>query len=341
MRTVPDGQRQAMTSDDDVPDRPDALTSLDPVTREAIAWLVRMRSGLETEGDRLEYESWKSMSAERRAAAEHAEQLWDMMGPALARSKSRERGRLPVVVAAVVGLGAILFGAGVFGPPQGFFPEESTGTGERRSVVLPDGSLVELDTGTSFDVAEGGRLVLLYAGQIFVTVARDPSRAFAVRTGAGTVEALGTAFNLRQDGAATTVTVTESRVRVTVPTAGVQPSTSEASAGEAITFRPDTGISLPLRADLVARTAWRRGELRFEERPLGEVMAELGRYQRGAVVFTDDSLRRLPVTGVFRVDNADSMLNAIALLAPVTITRLPWLTIVRRDDARSAAPSRR
>lgn len=342
-------------SDPDKPDDDDALASLDPVTREAVAWLVRTRSGTQTQQDHLDHEAWKAGDPEHRAAAERAEQLWDLMGPAFegkapatvkgkvhgkgqGKRQSKGHGRIPVVALALVGSAAALFANGLFGPPASFFADETTGVGERRSVVLADGSRVDLDTRTRFDVAEGGRGLTLHAGQVFVTVARDPTRPFVVRSGDGLIEALGTAFDVHLDKARTTVAVAESAVRVTAPALGALVSVVDVAAGQETSFAPGTGTAAPQPTDLRARTAWRRGELRFDGRPLGEVMDELGRYGRGVVVFTDESLRRLPVTGVFRVENVDSVMNAVALLAPVTMWRLPWITIIRRGAARASPP---
>lgn len=348
MRAAFRGRRQAMSSKPDDPDDdPDALASLDPITREAIAWLVRTRSGTQTEQDHLAYEAWKARDSEHHAAAERAERLWEMIGPAFdgkaptavkGKGPGRGPGRLPVVVLALVGSAAALFAAGLFGPPASFFADETTGVGERRSVVLADGSRVDLDTRTSFDVAEGGRRLTLHAGQVFVTVASDPTRPFVVQSGDGHVEALGTAFDVRRDEARTTVAVAESAVRVTAPASGASVSAVDVAAGQETSYALGAGTAAPQPADLRARTAWRLGELRFDGRPLGEVMDELGRYRRGVVVFTDESLRRLPVTGVFRVKNVDSVMNAVALLAPVSMWRLPWITVIQRGAGRAPSP---
>lgn len=325
-----------MTSDPSPPgDEPDALAALDPVTREAVAWLVRLRSGTHTAQDEHDYDAWKSSDPSHLAAAERAAQLWDMLGRAFDSAPpdrtKKITPRLPVVAFALAGSTALLIGSGVLGPPSSWFADESTGIGERRTVVLADGSQIDLDTRTSFDVDEGGRRITLHTGQIFVTVARDPTRPFLVQSGQGHVRALGTAFDVRRDGETTRVAVTESAVRVTTPTSADQMSVVDVSAGQQTSYTPQTGALPPRPAELQTVTAWRQGELRFDGRPLGEVMTELSRYRRGAVVFTDDSLRRLPVTGVFRVENIDSVLNAIAVLAPVKVWRLPYLTIIQRE----------
>lgn len=326
-----------MTSDPENPSDP--LASLDAATREALMWIGHLNSGEETEQDRRDYEFWKAADPEHARAARRAEEFWQMLGPALAgaslgRPRGKTPGRLPIVIFAILALGGLSFGAGLFGPPAAYFADERTGVGERRSIVLADGSRVELDTRTSLDIGTGGRMLALHGGQIFVTAARDPGRPFRVQSGEGFIEALGTAFGVRLDDATTTVVVTESRVRVSSGDPGRPPSSVEIRAGEGAGYTTGMRPTSPSPADLRERTAWRDGELSFDDRPLGEVMAELGRYQRGVVVFMDGDLQLLPVTGVFKVDNIDGILEAVARVTPVKIRRLPWLTLIQRDPDR-------
>lgn len=333
-----------MTSDPNKPgDFADPLASLDTATREALNWIGYLNSGEETEQDRRDFETWKAADPEHARAAERAEAFWRMLGPALTgvpieRPKGKTPKRLPIVIVAILALGGLAFGTGLFGLPAAYFADERTGVGERRGIVLADGSRVELDTRTSLDVADGGRTLILHGGQIFVTVARDPGRPFRVRSGEGSIETLGTAFGVRLDGDTTNVVVTESRVRVRSGRPSPSMSSVDVASGEETGYAPGMPPRPPRAATLPERTAWRQGELNFDDRPLSEVMAELGRYQRGVVVFTDDDLRRLPVTGVFKVDNVDGILDAVARVTPVKIRRLPWLTLIQRDPDRPPRP---
>lgn len=335
-----------MTSDRSKPPDPDdPLASLEPATREALSWLGHLQSGEATEQDRRDYEAWRAAAPENARAAERAREFWDMLGPALAGvplGKPKKGGpkRVPAIVLALAAFGAA-FAGGLFGPPQAYFADESTGVGERRAITLADGSRVELDTRTSLDVAEGGRRLTLHGGQIFVVVARDPTRPFVVRSGGGSVEAVGTAFAVRRDEASTRIVVTESRVRVRADREGGPSPSVEIAAGQETGYGAQTGPVPPRPSDLRARTAWRAGELSFDDQPLGDVMAEVGRYRRGAVLFTDDALRRFRVTGVFRVDDLDGLLDAVAKVTPVVVRRLPWLTVIRRDPARTPPPADR
>jgi len=92
----------------------------------------------------------------------------------------------------------------------------TTGLGEQHSEVLPDHSVVELNTQSEirvgFTAAE--RRVELVRGEAFFDVAKDPARPFIVVTDLATAKAVGTRFSVYRAQSGTIVTVAEGRVLV-------------------------------------------------------------------------------------------------------------------------------
>ncbi len=119
----------------------------------------------------------KAIDAAHEQAAQQAETLWEQLGPALVRERKSKAPRIPVLVAAAIGAAGILFASGVFGPPAAYFAEYRTSTGEVRRVTLKDGSQVDLDSGTSFDVTPRP------AAQSLCMAARFLWRSRPIRTG--------------------------------------------------------------------------------------------------------------------------------------------------------------
>ena len=77
--------------------------------------------------------------------------------------------------------------------------------------------------------------------------------------------------------------------------------------------------------DLKQATAWQRGWLLVNDRPLAELLAELDRYRVGRVFAADAALARLPVTGVFSLRRPDAVPEAIRNALGLHATRLgPW-----------------
>lgn len=306
---------------------------LDPLVEEALAWLVRLNSGEETADDWTAYEDWKAISAGYRAAATRAEQLWVNLGPALARKRGPGK-LLPIVFLAALVLPALAFMSGVFGPPASYWAAYQAPFGERRAVTLSDGSAVELDTGTSFDFDSRGetRMLTLYSGQIFVSVHPDARHPFVVEAGNGAIRALGTAFDVRRDKDETRVVVAESSVRVGL-LGGSNGATVDVHAGQQVAYSPG-GLGAPRAADVQSLTAWREGKIVFKDLPLGDVVAELSRYRRGMIVILDEQSRKLPVTGIFDTGDDDAIFDAITVVAPVIVRKLPMLTLIERDTVR-------
>ena len=299
--------------------------SLDPLTEEALAWLVRLHSGEETEQDWQLYHDWKAASAEQRDAAARAEAMWSRLGPALARKKSRKASGALVLMVALLGTAAY---SGMLGRSNQWLADEATGIGQRRTVQLADGSEVVLDSVTSFDIAFSGneRRIKLRDGQIYVTVAANPARPFVVEAKGGDMQALGTAFNVRIDDAAVNVAVTEHTVRVGLSAT----QTVDVSEGHGVDYSSAKGLGRVATVDTAEITAWRRGELVFDNRPLSDVLKDMERYERGTVVFTDPELKKLSVTGVFSTDDLGAFFDALEHALPVRVTRLPLVTVISR-----------
>ena len=97
---------------------------------------------------------------------------------------------------------------------------------------------------------------------------------------------------------------------------------------------PANSAGAPQPADTAALTAWRRGEIQFNGRPLGEVATEIERYRRGKNVILDGALKGLPVTGSFDLRDPDTILKAMQLSLPIRIVRMPGLALVLRDSSR-------
>jgi transmembrane sensor len=169
--------------------------------------------------------------------------------------------------------------------------------------------------------------VTLHTGQIFVSVKPGHTRPFIVIAGNAQARALGTAFAVRRDGAQASVVVTESAVKVTDTGTG---QSARVDAGSAITLDP-SGLGPPHRVDTGALTAWRHGELKFVDRPLGEVVSELERYRWGKIVIVGGGIANLPVRATVNLQRVDEFLASLRIALPVTVTRWPGLVMVRRD----------
>lgn len=298
---------------------------------EAIEWLVRLHSGSADASDHADFAAWRTQSVEHEIAAQEAEAIWHGVGAAgdEARKGARSARRRKHTRRAVLGLaalgatGAVAVRSGLIGPH--LFADHVTGVGEQRTVLLADGSTVLLNAGTAFSVDYDGseRRITLYRGEAVFKVVSDPLRPFVVTARQGETRAIGTVFD---------VDMRESDVAVTVLEGAVEVSTQ----GQPVTLRADQQSlylgaeppSPPQPIDAEAETAWRRGKLIVNARPLGDVVAAIERYQSGPIVLASSRTRSLNVTSVFDLNDPDMMLRTIEATLPVTVTRLPFVTLI-------------
>jgi transmembrane sensor len=280
-----------------------------PAIEEAAEWFVRRDAGPLSAQETQEFARWLSDPNNRGAYVEIGG-AWDDVGrlsrPAEVETSRRVAwtavGRQAMAIAAtlfvVVSLGF------AFDVPMRLRADGYTGVGETRTLMLPDGSKVSLNTESAIALAysAGVRRVRLLRGEAVFTVAKDPSRPFLVDAAGGEARALGTEFDVRNGGDGATVTVLESRVGVSYP-AGAPASTTLAP-NEAVDYSA-IGLGVVHVVDASVETAWLRGKLIFVDRPLGQVVAELNRYHRGTVRITDATIRDQRVSGVF--DTADPL----------------------------------
>ena len=193
-------------------------------------------------------------------------------------------------------------------------PVYETAVGERRTVALPDGSRVDLNTASKVRVAFGRdiREVRLLAGEALFEVAKDAARPFVVRAGDAAVRAVGTAFNVRLRGQAVEVTVTEGVVAVADRSAAERPPPARVPAGRAAIVRRGAVAVAPLDNDaLQRRIAWRVGVIELRGETLGQAVAEFNRYRTAKLVLADPRLAAIRVGGTFETDESEKFLAAL------------------------------
>lgn len=211
-----------------------------------------------------------------------------------------------------------------------------TETGEIRDIQLADGSRILLNTNSavSVDFDHARRQIVLHYGQARFTVAKDSQRPFEVLTADINTRALGTVFEVyRPDRDTLSVTVQQHAVRVDLPV-GRQADHAEGiqlQAGQRLNYRHDANAPTLEAVDLAQATAWQQGRLQINDRPLGELIAELNRYRSGRIFLSDPQLSTLRVTGVFALDNPDAIVRSVAEVLGLQQTQLSqWWVVLHR-----------
>ncbi|WP_445371810.1 FecR family protein [Methylomonas sp. HW2-6] len=313
------------------------------VKAEARAWWVKLDGASGDPALLAEFERWLAADAAHAEAYRRLQQLWSdlaevepglvpvaadlpLQPPKPVSAKIRQRARLPLALAASLALWWL-------SPLSlGLRSDFHTGFGEVRDIALSDGSAVHLNGNSALLVqfGAGQRRLTLLRGEALFEVSPDPARPFQVQAGDGLITALGTAFNVRVDGDNVEVGVTEHSVALDVQR-GSGRQHGVLAEGEQAMFSREDGIGPASAVDQLAATAWRRGKLVFENRPLGDVVAELNRYHRGLLLIGDAALAERRVSGVFRTDQPLAVLAALESSLHIRSSRLgDYLILLHR-----------
>ena len=299
------------------------------LTKQAADWVARL-GGQPGEADWLAFEAWLGGNDQRRAAYDRALTLslaLDQQAPALGdlindhltgladRPAPRRNGALWGAGLMTVAAVAVTFAA--LNPRVE--PKATvyvTGKGERRDVVLSDGTRVALSTDTRLSVImkDDRRELALASGEAAFQVVHNPRRPFVVRLGDRVIRDIGTEFDASRHDGLISVTVREGMVSLERPDDSQRRLTL--SAGSRAEHREGTQEVSVMAANADDAFAWRTGRLIYRNRPLSEVAADLGRYGEERVKAVGPAAN-LRFTGVLTIDNQSAMVQRLAGLLPV------------------------
>lgn len=325
-----------------------SLPLFQEIDREAAEWVVRLDREDVPASTLLEFEQWRSQSSQHREAADRLEDFWagmaeldifndlhEMDAVAARRPKSggeRFRRRSALIWGAAACLAAIL-GVAAYQTllvNPAFQEGYKTAVGEQRTIDLPDGSRVVLNTDSIIKATytKTDRIIRLVRGEAYFDVQKNPARPFSVETDRGAVTAVGTAFSVRLVDQDMNVLVSEGRVRLSAapldraskePRADA-PEEVEVAAGEAAVFdRSAKTISAIDKQDMDRQLDWKDGVLEFHGDPLMVVVADISRYTDITIEIENSELANRRVVAYYQVGKIEPMFEALRLTANVEV----------------------
>ena len=191
-----------------------------------------------------------------------------------------------------------------------------TAKGEVRLLPLEDGTVVTLNTDSRLEVLfeRTRRLVRLRHGEALFEVARDSTRPFIVEAGSARVQAIGTAFTVRNMvRKPVIVAVQEGVVEVTSRSRSFSPLRLEANM-RAVAEEDREGIATSSidPADTEGELAWREGKIAFHGETLEQAAIEFARYSTMRIVLEGHDLSQRKVTGYFSATDVPGFARAVA-----------------------------
>jgi len=333
------------------------------ILAESADWLMCLNEGELSPQQQQDFIHWQHASADHARAWQKAQRLlqnFEHIPGELAMS-TLNRPNDPSRRAAMLKLALVIGAIPLMGTSYYHLTREQAGyvskMGQQRTITLPDGSELLLNTDTQLDVhyQPQQRLIELHRGEILVQTANNISkqlgqpmhapskRPFKVQLNNIQLEALGTRFIVRtasthQQKKQHYLGVLEGAVRISLHASQTKPSQSRylqdnmvINAGQQVYFS-DKGIQ-PATPITAVSSAWSNGMLMADNQPLTDFVAELSRYRRGFIQI-DPAIRNLAVSGSFPLDNIEQTLTMLSATYPVNITHrfgLYWVAIAPKS----------
>lgn len=338
-------------------DSPESPWPADP--RDAAAWwFARSRSGRfePEEAARLEHwrrldprheAEWQALDFLWRASARVPREEWSAM---LQVAQQQEQDQRQAQVAAArpgpatsgrtgwaprrywrpgwaLAAAVLLLTAGVAwqATTPGYVTELATARGDVRTLALPDGSVLTLNTDSRATVRyyRGRRTVELIAGEAYFEVTRRDGKAFEVDAGEARVMVTGTAFSVRREPDKVGVAVQTGSVDVRRgPWWRLWASPTRLGANQGASLAAGQWSSATA-VDVDRLTTWRQGKLIFSNQRLAQVVEEMNRYLPQPIRVHDPALGARRVSGIFNLDSADDFQKAVQATLPVIFEPRP------------------
>lgn len=315
--------------------------ALDPVSEQAIDWMVKLRAGTPNAALQARFNQWLSQDPTHQQAWTL---LHDRLGGAFNTVRALDK-RVPGqagearqlllqphasrrdALRVIAGLG--LLGGGLWlgaRSPVGdsLLADLSTGHAQRQDYTLADGSHLSLNANSAVDLQFDAtqRLVILRHGQLVIQVAPDVHRPLRVRTAQGEIRALGTRFLVAQEPGASRVVVLEHSIEARLFNGTVL----NVQEGQSALLYTDRISRLP--GEQRQRADWQSGRLNVLDDSLEYVIDALRPYTRGYVRVAPE-VRNLRVQGVYPLNDPQRAFMALAHTLAIRVDHYsPWLTVI-------------
>jgi len=312
--------------------RPDAKA-----VKQAIQWLLRLRESGHEPTLQQQCAQWRSAHHEHEQAWQrvmhlhHDLDLRCVPGAGLAlqtleTSQQRLHRRQALkLLGGVVMAGSATWLAKDLDAISAWASDYATGTGERRVLTLPDGSLMQLNTRSAVDLAFNAqqRMVRLKQGELMMTCnARHP---VLVQTRNALLEGFEGRFVAHQDNDCTRVSVTHGKVAVHRPGNG---QLLWIESGQ--NWRLDAQGAHRLAHLGMDPMAWTEGLIVTQDMRLSDFLAQVSRYRHGYLGCSDE-VADLRLSGVFRLEDPEQLIQLLPQTLPVRLSqRTRWWVRVER-----------
>lgn len=310
---------------------PEAASLPPAVAERALEWLVELQTPTPPAATLAAWQAWRAAHPDHERAWQRIEsvrgRLQVLASPVSAaiaqatltpRHSPRRRHAIKTLAVLVFGGGAAW---GMIRSQQwsAWNADLRTATGQRRTLVLEDGTQLAINSGSALDLVFDAhqRRIRLIAGELLASTGKaGGGRPFMVETAEGVAHALGTRYRVRQLTGQTEVSVYEGAVRLVPRNPFAEALVLQ--AGQQARFSADA-VGVVTAADQTA-TAWAGGFIVAHGMRLQDFLDELGRYTTDTLS-CDPAAAGLRVSGSFPLADTGAVLDSVALTLGLDVQR--------------------
>ncbi|GAA3936362.1 FecR domain-containing protein [Litoribacillus peritrichatus] len=315
----PNAQNGLGSVSDNVP------TDISPqIAKRAVEWLVDVNEAIDKKADILKaLQEWRDQHPDHERAWKHIESVNNRFGmlDVVAKSVAHSSVTHPQMISRremIKALSVALFAGGAAWtakeqtPWQQWIADQKTGVGEQRTVQLADGSQIEMNTDSAFNLFDNThqRGIHLVNGELLISTGLErnhkPSRPLTIQTSQGSLVTSKARFSIRLYDRSCQLSVFDGSVEIKPILAN--DNTQTIKAGQQVNFTKDV-INKPLPVNLNS-IAWAQGMIVARGMRLKDFLTELSRYRHGRLRCADN-IADLRVSGTYPLASTDRIIAAI------------------------------
>lgn len=313
---------------------------------QAAIWCMRLADPPLTPEEQAHLDSWLEADPTNAVLLEEAVSIWQKVDAAtsmpemiryradaveaLRQANQRRWMRLPdrkwKVLAAIAASVTMLIVAATLLLADGG-QTFGTDVGERRVVILADGTRLTLDGSTRVVVRmeRDRRRLELLTGRAKFDVAHDPLRPLSVLARNRLTVATGTSFSVELLPRQLRVILYQGRVEVLGAdrdgtTGGRRPKHADdvmLDPGHELIASTEGGAVRIADTDVERSLTWQTGVLSFDGEPLALAVERMNRGARQKIVVGDPSIASYAISGVFAASDVDAFVEGVGAIYPV------------------------
>ena len=201
----------------------------------------------------------------------------------------------------------------------------SVNSGERKTIVLYDGTTINLDSGSELKYPNkfGATREVYLKGEGYFQVTKNPNKPFRIHANNALIQVLGTKFNIRnwaEDNEGVIVTVSEGKV-------ALGDNNSAESDKVYLTKNMQSSVLLngktlePITVNASNFSRWMNNEKHFKDASLKQILSQLERWYDIEFEVEKELLQRKNLTVHLDNTNLDELLELISAITNTKVQR--------------------